>query len=481
MPYIDIAHGGDYASIWYVTNSPSGYVSSFNPDKPTIIMLHPFFLDSSWLDAQFGDPRISHHYNLIAFDARAAGKTISRPNGRQDAWTDAADLAYACHALWLPPAHVWASETIGANMAIRFAALFPDMCLSLTMLSVPSPTELEAFFHTCDELLHMWAHAEDIDTLEFTLMQVVAYIVGPDLDMDFADEIIAYLETSYPPFKRAILAQLGNVLMNREALTERELAAVTQPVLLIHGDKNQIHPIQYAERMAANLVNAEGGAKLFVVKGGQGYISVVPSWASISNQVFVKFLSRLPHARSELRPPTQSLDDRMIHALDVLAHLAADPSIARRADSEDISPMLFSRISREVQHLQVENYMSAARDQRKAFSPLGADGRPMRKYSERKHDHWFQGDRFWMSYAENWRDGDSDDEDHQHDAQHVGGPALEGADQPASQEVMRASAVHRAMFNPGTVERMDKYVVKSNLSRVASATAIPLGKLIIRS
>ncbi len=38
---------------------------------------------------------------------------------------------------------------------------------------------LEAYFHTCDELLHMWAHAEDLDTLEFTLMQIIAYIAGP--------------------------------------------------------------------------------------------------------------------------------------------------------------------------------------------------------------------------------------------------------------------------------------------------------------
>lgn len=38
---------------------------------------------------------------------------------------------------------------------------------------------LEAFFHTYDELLHMWAHADDLDTLEFALMQIVSYIVGP--------------------------------------------------------------------------------------------------------------------------------------------------------------------------------------------------------------------------------------------------------------------------------------------------------------
>jgi len=97
MPYVDIAQGNDFASLWYITNSPTGHVSSFDPDKPTVILLHPFFLDSTWLDSQFGDPRLNEDYNLIAFDQRAAGRTLSRPNGKQDSWTDAADLAFACH------------------------------------------------------------------------------------------------------------------------------------------------------------------------------------------------------------------------------------------------------------------------------------------------------------------------------------------------------------------------------------------------
>jgi len=97
MPYVDIAQGTDFASLWYITNSPTGHVSSFDPDKPTVILLHPFFLDSTWLDSQFCDPRLNEDYNLIAFDQRAAGRTLSRPNGKQDSWTDAADLAFACH------------------------------------------------------------------------------------------------------------------------------------------------------------------------------------------------------------------------------------------------------------------------------------------------------------------------------------------------------------------------------------------------
>lgn len=96
MPYVDLVTGqDDYASLWYTTNSLSGTVGDFDPDKPIIIMLHPIFLDSEWLYLQLQDPRLDHNFNIIAFDARCAGRTQSRPNGKHDHWTDAADLAFA--------------------------------------------------------------------------------------------------------------------------------------------------------------------------------------------------------------------------------------------------------------------------------------------------------------------------------------------------------------------------------------------------
>jgi hypothetical protein len=110
--------------------------------------------------------------------------------------------------------------------------------------------------------------------------------------------------------------------------------------------------------------------------GGQGYISVVPTTASVCNRVFHQFISRLPKTRSVLRPPRDPLETSISRGLELLAVLAGDPSISER---DPLSPMSFSRISAAVQQLQVENYMAAARDARSAFSPLGSDGRPMRK------------------------------------------------------------------------------------------------------
>jgi pimeloyl-ACP methyl ester carboxylesterase len=93
MPYLDFESADDYVSIFYTTSTVQGNVGGFNPNLPTIVILHPAFLDSSWLSNQFGDPRLYEHYNLIAFDMRVCGRSSSRPSGRHDTWVEAADLA----------------------------------------------------------------------------------------------------------------------------------------------------------------------------------------------------------------------------------------------------------------------------------------------------------------------------------------------------------------------------------------------------
>ena len=95
MPFVDILSSGDYVSLWYITNSPYNNVGSFDSTKPTIILLHPLYLDSTWLITQFEDPRLDLNYNMIAFDIRACGQSMSRPSAVHDSWVEAADLARA--------------------------------------------------------------------------------------------------------------------------------------------------------------------------------------------------------------------------------------------------------------------------------------------------------------------------------------------------------------------------------------------------
>lgn len=142
MPYVDIYSKDDYASIFYTTNTEYDSVGGFDPGRPTIIMLHPTFLDSSWLSEQFADPRLENHFNLIAFDMRVCGKSMCRTNGKHDSWVEAADVAMcsqvrswsikffsssdSCYfkTLQLPPCHVLACEYLAVNCALRFAILW---------------------------------------------------------------------------------------------------------------------------------------------------------------------------------------------------------------------------------------------------------------------------------------------------------------------------------------------------------------------
>ena len=93
MPYVDLHSQPGYASIFYITNTQFNNVGGFCPTKPTAVILHPSFLDTTWLAFQFADPRLSGPYNLIAFDMRSCGQSSCRLDARHDSWVDAADLA----------------------------------------------------------------------------------------------------------------------------------------------------------------------------------------------------------------------------------------------------------------------------------------------------------------------------------------------------------------------------------------------------
>lgn len=96
MPFIDLHSKDDFASIFYITNTDFGNVGGFDPEKPTVIILHPMFFDVQWIDNHWGDPRIYQKCNLIAFDMRCSGRSVSRPSARHDTWVEAADIAL-CH------------------------------------------------------------------------------------------------------------------------------------------------------------------------------------------------------------------------------------------------------------------------------------------------------------------------------------------------------------------------------------------------
>ena len=175
MPYVDLYSQPNYASIFYMTNSQFNNVGGFCPNKPTAVILHPSFLDSTWLAFQFADPRLSGPYNLIAFDMRSCGQSSCRLDARHDSWVDAADLALCFQVCQVPNRLGKKEQKLNPGLEVTsftesyscfrshirelcstvccfvryFSSVseldfnkrirFPEMCLSLTLVNVPSP------------------------------------------------------------------------------------------------------------------------------------------------------------------------------------------------------------------------------------------------------------------------------------------------------------------------------------------------------
>lgn len=114
-----------------------------------------------------------------------------------------------------------------------------------------------------------------------------------------------------------------------------------------------------------------------LVLGAKANVSIIPGSASLVNRVVTGFLSQLPRSRSDLRPPTIRPLERTRMALQTLSELVGDPSVAHRNPRSQLS---FSCVTPEVAKSQLESLKFYAKDIDKTYSPLGRDGRPIRKY-----------------------------------------------------------------------------------------------------
>ncbi|KAF9451996.1 alpha/beta-hydrolase [Macrolepiota fuliginosa MF-IS2] len=397
MPYVDLYSKDDFVSICYVTNSAFGNVSGFNPEKPTVLILHPLFLDTQWLENHWGDPRFYDGCNLIAFDMRCSGRSVCRPSGRHDTWVEAADIALCLLKLRLPPCHILALESISTCCALRFAVLFPEMCLSLALCNVPSPTEPRSTLQVLDETMRRWCFAQDMETFEHAGLEAVNMLVGHECDPDLQDDLIAYWATKTPPSQRLRVAEPVGLYLNRTPLEPEVLALIRQPVLIIHGERNDMHSPENAEILKDLLTGVEGGAIVFTIVGAASTLSLDRNAASTLNKVYLRFLAeRVPRVRSEIQSPPVLVEERMQKALTQLAEITGRPEMA---NNDPLSSISFSCLSDEAVQRQTDllkSYLS----KKTSFSPLGPDGKPLRKYSDRKGRHWFESGRDGLSVAD---------------------------------------------------------------------------------
>ncbi|OBZ71835.1 hypothetical protein A0H81_08215 [Grifola frondosa] len=422
----------DYASVFYSTNAPNLNVSSLDPEKPTIVMLHPLFLDSSWMQPQLEDPRLHSSYNIVP----------------------------TVFIICIFHLHTSFAAEIYSFTALRFAILFPELCLSLTLCNVPPQTELRSVFEAVEELSQLWAYSEDLESFESACKEVLTFFAG-DANADIQDEMVAFWELHYPPFRRSYIIPNVNLELNRTPLNAEELACVRCPTLIIQAERCQTHPMEYAQQLADALVNSPNGPTIFPVKATHAYLTVLSS--SIVNQVLHKFLSRQPKTRSDLRPPAIPLLERMKMALGKLAEFKNDPSIAER---DPRTPISFSCVPDDVANSQLELSVLFMKGQMNAFNPLGSDGRPLRKFSERKNDHWLDSGADGFSYS-----GTKPFEKKKRPQKRIDREELVlPPSEPVSQEIQQVSRVRRTKLIP-TAAIADKQVIKGSMAKVVASSS----------
>ena len=153
-----------------------------------------------------------------------------------------------------------------------------------------------------------------------------------------------------------------------------------QPIRRDNGFEIKKHPAElYIVKGNENLLCLNQNYKTHrtgFVTGATGSLTLMSSTASIVNRVFSQFLSevRCITGNDSLPPPAPIT--RMKEALSTLAEIAGDPSIA---DRPPLSCLSFSCLGPEARKTQLETLELYAKDLDKAFSPLDACGRPLRR------------------------------------------------------------------------------------------------------
>lgn len=379
MPYCQITPD---LSLFYITNTPHNDVTRFDLSKPTILLLHPVSLDVTWLRNQFEDPRLNEAYNMIAFDQRNAGRTKSRHSGQRDSYVDAADIAFALELLQLPPVHIFAVQLNSIWSACRFAFLFPSKCVSLCLCGVPADEPLDWVKKAFGDLIEIWAFPQSLEVYEEAILEMSYFMWSGQIGPDLLDEVAEWWMTNCPPAKRKSVLELT---LCRSPPSAEEYSLIKQPTLLITGDKSPAHPVDKATETQKKIP----GSHLFVLKGAPEMLMILPQYIGITHRVYLDFLNRQPPV-SPFKPGKPNVIKMAREALELLAKLKGDPSIATRDPLNPLSFCMWSKEVAEAFQAQLDQF-SIGLD--KAFSPLRANGRPIRKFSNR-HDHEWSSDHF---------------------------------------------------------------------------------------
>lgn len=181
-------------------------------------------------------------YHVIAPDSRAHGRTSS-PDGTLSYWQMADDVAGFIDVLGIECPHL-AGYSDGGQIALEFGLRHPGKAKTLVLggtISGPTPAYLEA--------LHGWGFTEpgkvDYAQLEKTFGEF------------FTTVKTAHGQAHGPNYWRTFLPQISQLWLTMPSYSDGQLKGITDPTLVIMGDRDGEDGLEHAERLYRGLANAE--------------------------------------------------------------------------------------------------------------------------------------------------------------------------------------------------------------------------------
>lgn len=212
-----------------------------------LVLIHGFPLDHSiWSDSL---PLLDNHFDLILPDVRGFGEstTIATPYLMTDI---ASDLAALLDSLGVEQTAL-AGHSMGGYVALAFAKAFPDRVTGLALVSsqaaADAPERKEGRYKTAADVTEKGVQiVADAMTDKLSLSQNVRDVVRPLMVKQNAVGVTGALKA----------------MAEREDLTSF-VASFKPPLVLLHGDADELIPIERAREIksllpAARLVELPG-------------------------------------------------------------------------------------------------------------------------------------------------------------------------------------------------------------------------------
>ncbi|KAL0577499.1 hypothetical protein V5O48_004485 [Marasmius crinis-equi] len=330
MPSVNVeTRSGRVKFNYYISTPEETFAKTIDPNLPTILFIHPGYIDSISFHSQFRDPRL-RRFNLVAIDLRSHGYTTGAPVKSPYSTIEAAeDIAKFMDAARIPPSHVVALS-MGTMIAFELAISFPERCLSIFQLSPLGLPETEAFREGFDQIHDLWKEGmlnRDDLMLRDSITGIKQFGTS-DKDFGYSDKASKLVEAIFdvalsrgreiwgPTPER--VDQFNETTIRFFAYsklrTVAEFAKIRVPVLLVHGGSDIVHSVQYVKNFGKLLDNAGVSWEISVIPHAPHLVNF--DHGDSVNPILHDFVIRCTRHPIQLPQPPQKARspwDEMLH------------------------------------------------------------------------------------------------------------------------------------------------------------------------